>query len=117
MLRLNDNPLERFQKKIDGLIKKCTDNPSSLQYKRYFLQSFKIFLSMRRLKRDEVLAQLPFQKNQFPFLYSYTEELFSEQQSAFLNLRDRSGNEPKRYNEFREINKLRDRLNLLSFEI
>ena len=72
---------------------------------------------MRSLKRYEVLGQLPFQKNQFPFLYSFTEELLAKQQSSFLSLRYKSAAEPKWYNEFKEANKLRDRLNLLNLEI
>jgi len=56
-------------------------------------------------------------KNWRPLLYSFTEELYQKQQSTFFNLLVKPGNKPQLYNENREINKQRDRLDLLSFEI
>jgi hypothetical protein len=60
---------------------------------------------------------MSFKKKWRPLLFSYTEELYQKQQSTFLNLLVKPGNKPKLYNENREINKQRDRLDLLSFEI
>ena len=98
--------------------KQCKDtDPSSEKFKKYVWESNRIYQRMCRVRRNEVLAQLTFQKCQFPFLFSYTEELHQEQQSAFPNLLWKTGNQPQQYSEWREINRLRDRLNLLSFEI